>query len=266
MHRARSIRVEAVVLRHSEWGEADRMLTLFTLELGKVRALAKGARKARSRKAGHIEPFTRCSLQLARGRDILLVTQADTVEPYNALREDLILITHASYVVELLDRFTYEEGENRAIYRLLVDTLARLNLCGIDDPGIERYEPDLIVRYYEIRLLDLVGFRPQLFNCANCGEEIKAQDQFFSAEAGGVLCPKCGGKTTAARPVSMQALKYMRHFQRSSFGQAARARANLITHREMESLMQYYLTYLLERALNTPAFLRRLRLDKAGNH
>jgi DNA repair protein RecO (recombination protein O) len=96
MHRARSIRVEAVVLRHSEWGEADRMLTLFTLELGKVRALAKGARKARSRKAGHIEPFTRCSLQLARGRDILLVTQADTVEPYNALREDLILITHAS--------------------------------------------------------------------------------------------------------------------------------------------------------------------------
>jgi DNA repair protein RecO (recombination protein O) len=250
------------VLRHSDWGEADRLLTLFTLEMGKVRALAKGARKPRSRKAGHLEPFTRSTLQLARGRDILLVTQADTLEAYTALRDDLLLITYAAYVIELLDRFTYEEGENRALYKLLVSTLARLD--DQDASAKSFFSPDLVVRYYEMRLLDLLGFRPQMFQCAGCGEDIQPQDQFFSAEAGGVLCPNCGPKNAGARHISLLALKYMRHYQRSSFSEAARAQPGALTYREIETLMQYYLTYLLERGLNTPAFLRRLRQEKAG--
>jgi len=80
-----------------------------------------------------------------------------------------------------------------------------------------------------------------------------------------VLCPNCGLRTPGVRNVSVQALKYMRHFQRSSFNEAAQAQPSTITNREIESLMQYYLTYLLERGLNTPAFLRRLRQEKAGN-
>src|SRR5512135_827009 len=127
-NRERSVRVEAVVLRHSDWGEADRLLWLYTRELGKVRAVAKGVRKPRSRKAGHLEPFTRVSLQLARGRDLLIITQAEMSEAFSSLRDDLLLATYAAYVVELLDRFTYEEGENRELFRLLSDTLSRLAL------------------------------------------------------------------------------------------------------------------------------------------
>ena len=131
----RSFRVDAVVLRHSDYGEADRLLTLYTRQLGKTRAVAKGARKIASRKAGHIEPFTHVKLQLAKGRDMLILTQADTVDAYQPLREDLILTTHASYVLELLDRFTYQdETENSAIFRLLTDTLSRLALKA--DPWI----------------------------------------------------------------------------------------------------------------------------------
>ncbi len=116
----RSFRVDAVVLRHSDYGEADRLLTLYTRQLGKTRALAKGARKIASRKAGHIEPFTQVKLQLAKGHDMLILTQADTVDAYQPLREDLILTSHASYVIELLDRFTYQDDtENSAIFRLL---------------------------------------------------------------------------------------------------------------------------------------------------
>src|SRR3989304_8567556 len=106
----RSFRVSAVVLRHSDYGEADRLLTLYTRQLGKTRALAKGARKIASRKAGHIEPFTHVKLQLAKGRDMPLVTQADTVDAYLPLREDLVLTSQAAYVLELGDRFTYKEG------------------------------------------------------------------------------------------------------------------------------------------------------------
>src|SRR5512136_3161070 len=112
--RMRSQRVEAIVLRHSDWGEADRLLWLFTRELGKLKAVAKGIRKPRSRKAGHLEPFTRVELLLAQGRDLFIITQAEAKDAYLALREDLVRVGYASYVIELLDRFTFEEGENLA--------------------------------------------------------------------------------------------------------------------------------------------------------
>lgn len=247
----RSFRVEAVVLRHVDYGEADRLLTLYTRQLGKTRGLAKGARKIASRKAGHIEPFTHVKLQLAKGRDMFVVTQADTVDAYLPLREDLILTSQAAYVLELLDRFTYEdETENSAIFRLLTDTLSRL---------ASQLDPWLVIRYYEIRLLDHLGFRPQLFECANCGREVKPEDQFFSFSAGGVICPRCGQGLRHIHNVSVETLKYLRHFQRSSYAEASRARPSPEVQREAESLMQGYFTYLLERELNTPGFLREIR-------
>jgi DNA repair protein RecO (recombination protein O) len=252
----RSFRVEAVVLRHSDWGEADRLLTLYTRELGKVRAIAKGVRKVTSRKGGHLEPFTRVKLQLARGRDLLIVTQADMIEPYLPLREDLVKTGYAAYAAELLDRFVYEEETaNPAVFRLLTETFARL---------VEYSDPWLPVRYFEMRLLDHLGFRPQLFSCANCEKEIKAENQFFSAEQGGVLCPQCGRVSPGARSVSVEALKYMRHFQRSSYTEAQRARPASDVQREIEDLIQYYLTYLLERELNTPKFIKRIKHEGGG--
>jgi DNA repair protein RecO (recombination protein O) len=247
------MRVDAVILRHSDWGEADRMLWLFTRQMGKVRAIAKGIRKPRSRKSGHLEPFTQSALLLAWGRDLYIVTQAEAINTHMALREDLTRMGYASYIIELLDRFTYEEGENRPLYRLLIDTLSRLE---------EEANPAIAVHYYEVRLLDLIGFRPQLFNCIECGNEIKPEDQYFSAERGGILCPKCGKQVSGARPISLRALKVLRHLQRSPYAEAKRAPLTTETDRELENLMEHYLTYHLERRLNTPVFLRRVRADR----
>lgn len=251
----RSQRVEAIVLKHSDFGEADRLLTLYTRELGKVRAIAKGARKARSRKAGHIEPFTRVSLLLAQGRSLHIVSQAEAQDNHAALHEDLVALGYASYVVELLDKFTYDEDEHRGLYRLLRDTLPRLN-HGTD--------VEVAVRYYEVRLLDLLGFRPELHHCLNCKREIQAEDQFFSTQQGGVLCPNCGRDVPPAHPISMLALKYLRHFQRSTYPQASRVKIDERVRLELETLMNHYLTYLLERSLNSPRFLRRMRNEARG--
>jgi len=250
MKEARSFRVEAVVLRHADWGEADRLLTLYTREKGKLRAIAKGARRLKSRKAGHLEPFTRVTLQLARGRDLLIVTQADTVDAYLPLRDDLMRTGYAAYVVELLERFTYEEEiADASLYRQLTDTLNRIATL-----------PDswLAVRFYEVRLLDALGFRPRLFRCASCGADIQAENQFFSAAAGGVLCRRCGAGLPGAWEVTMEALKYLRHFQRSSFNEASRARPAGDVQREVELLMQRYFTFLLERELNSPGFIKQV--------
>lgn len=248
--RERSFKVEAIVLRHSDWGEADRLLSLYTQSMGKVRAIAKGVRKLQSRKAGHLEPFTRVNLLLARGRDMFIITQAETLDAHQPLRENLERLGYAAYIVELLDQFTFEEDVNITLYRLLAESLGRLDTFP---------DPALVVRYYEVRILDLLGFRPQLFRCVSCQAEVKPEDQYLSAEMGGVLCPRCGAVTPGAQPISMTALKYLRHFQRSSFQEAGRVRLSPGINKEMEMLVENYLTYHLERGLKSPAVIRRLR-------
>lgn len=246
----RSLRVEAVVLRHQDWGEADRLLVLFTRQAGKLRVVAKGVRRIKSRKAGHIEPFTRVALMLAKGRDFWIVTQAEAQDSYLPIRESLIKTGYASYVVELVDRFTSEEDPHVQVYQLLVDTLQRIS---------SEEDAFTALHYFEIRLLDWVGFRPQLFECVRCGNEIQAEDQFFSAEMGGVLCPKCGPAMPFTRPVSMSVLKYLRHYQRSSYQDAQRAQVPVAVRSEIETLMNFYLVFLLERGLNSPHFIKEVR-------
>ena len=108
--------------------------------------------------------------------------------------------------------------------------------------------------------MDLLGFRPHLFECANCGEKIQAVDQFFSPAAGGVLCPKCGAGLPGVWSVSVQALKYFRHLQRSTYAEAERARRpGQDVQNELETLIQKYLTYLLERGLNSPDFIQQIK-------
>ncbi len=245
-----SFRVHAVVLRHSDFGEADRLLTLYTRERGKLRALAKGARKLVSRKAGHLEPFTHVALQLAEGRDLTLITQAETIRAFSGINASLEKTGNAAYAVELLDRLMYEDGRgDPSVFRLLTETLSRVET-----------EASLwaAVRFYEMRLLDYAGFRPQLFECANCAREILPEDQYFSFAAGGAICPRCGEGIPNLKRVSLETLKYLRHFQRSNYREAARAAPPAETRAEVEALTQGYFAYLLERQLNAPQFIKRV--------
>ncbi len=246
----RSFRVEAVVLRHKEIGEADRLLWLYTRQLGKLRVVARGARKLLSRKAGHLEPLTQASLQLARTRTLPLITQAETIAAHFSSCTDLVRLGRALYALELVMRSTPEEEPNPALYHLLVQTLSRLQAAA---------EQRVPLRYFELRLLDQLGFRPQIFSCVQCGAAVQPEDQYFGLLAGGVLCPRCGEGQDHVRPVSVDALRYLRHFQRSTYAEARRARPTEAVHAEMEALMQAYFSYLLERRLNTPEFLRRIR-------
>jgi len=248
--RERLYRTEAVVLRRGDFGEADRILTAYTPEHGKLRLVAKGVRKVRSRKAGHLEPFTRVELQIARGHDLDVITQAQALDLHTGLHRDLERFGYAAYVVELMDRFTVQEGESRGLYRLLVDTLDRLS---------EPFEPAAVVDYYQLRLLDLLGYRPELFRCLGCGAEVRPEDQHFSAAAGGVLCPACGPRRQEARRLSLASLKVLRHFQRSSFTHALAPRVRFEVLDEAGIVLEAYVSYLLERRLQSPAFVRQIR-------
>lgn len=253
MSRERTFRSEAIVLRRTDFGEADRLLTLYTREFGKLTAVAKGARKPQSRKTGHVELFMCSKFLFAKGRgDIDVITQAEMVAGYAELREDLVRATYASYVVELLDRFTVEHDHNSHIYELLANGLGWL--ATTDDLL-------LIARFYELRLLGLAGFRPQLFQCVVSGEPILEEDQFFSAELGGLLRPDYQEQDRRALPITAVSVKVLRYLQTRPWETVAALRLKRPLHGELEAIMHHYLTYILERNLKSVDFLYRLRRE-----
>ena len=249
-HRERVYRTQAVVLRRTDFGEADRLLTVFTPERGKLRLVAKGARKPSSRKSGHVELFSRGQFMVAVGRELDIVTQAETLEPFLPLREDLERTTYAYYVSELADAFTAERDENGPLYRLLVEAYGWL--CADDDLA-------LIARYYELHLLGLVGFQPQFFACVGCRNPLEPEVSYMSAADGGILCAKCGRNWTGATEVSVNALKVLRFLQSRDWETCRLLRLSPVTHAEVERLMSAYLTYHLERKLKSVDFIHRLR-------
>ncbi len=250
-NRDRSIRTEGIILRRRDFGESDRILVLFTRKLGRVSGIAKGARNPSSKISGHIELFMRSSFLISRGRNLQLITQAEIIEPYDGLRKDLRGIGMGSYLVELVDAFTYEEGSNLPLYDLLVVTLEALE---------RGEESSIVIRYYELHLLDLVGFRPELFICVECGKKITEQDQFISGELGGVVCPDCaaGAPSAGIRPISARVLKYLRHFQRSDLQSLLPLKISEDIEQGLAKTISYYLTHTLEGHLNSPDFISRI--------
>ena len=257
----RIFRTDAIILRRQDFGEADRLLTVFTPNHGKLKAIAKGSRKPAGRTTGHVELYTRVKMMIAHGRELHVVSQAELTEPYLALRENLERGAYANYVVELLDHFSEAEEVNMSLYRLLDATLA--HLC---DPQVDLR---LLTRYYELKALELVGFQPALFNCAIGQEEIVAQDQFFSVMEGGVVCPLHAKTGKFISPLNLTTLKTLRYLQTRDYDVIKVLRVDEVLHMELERTLQNYIVHVLERRLKSVDFIRRLRrhghADYAGD-
>jgi len=253
--RQRLYRVIAIVLKRRDQGEADRLLTVLTRDRGKVTLLAKGVRRPASRKAGHIEPFTQVDLLIAKGKSLDLVTQAETVEAHRALREDLWRSTWAYYVAELADAFTVDEDPQALLFELVAETLDRLNRG--DDPA-------LAVRYYEVHLLGLVGYQPQLFRCVACDALLQPEVNFLSIERGGVFCPKHGAHLVDTLALPVNVLKVLRYLQTRDWAQVAQLQLSPGINGQLETVLEWYIVYHLERTLRSATFLARLRKQLAN--
>ena len=246
----RLYRTDAIILRRSDFGEADRLLTVFTPERGKLRLLAKGVRKITSRKAGHVELFMLTDMLVAQGRTWDIISQAEIVESYRALREDLDKTSHAYYLGELIDRFTEEHDPNAPLFELLAVTLAHLS---------HSEEPFMALRYFELHLLSLTGFQPQLYFCLACNEALEPVENFFHYADGGTLCPEHGRVRANAEPLPLPVLKVLRFLQTEPWEKVARLQLTPTTQQQVENLLLNYITFLLERRLKSVDFLKKLR-------
>lgn len=253
----RVYKAPAIVLRQRRLGDADKILTLYSANLGKFDAVAKGVRKSKSRLAGHVEPLTQATFLLAKGKSLDIVTQVETIESFQPLRDDLDRLSRALYACELLDKFTEPHAENFGLYRLLLDTLRRLmTATDVDTP----------LRFYEMSLLQDAGYAPELEECVVCRERLHAETNYWSAAGGGVVCPNCRIDESAVRPLSPNAVKLLRLLLHRRFADVARISIDGGLASELERSLGEYVRWVLERDVRSAAFIdtvRRRRIPRA---
>ncbi len=245
-------RTDAVVLRRHDLGEADRIITLYSEQLGKVRAVAKGVRRPTSRLGGHLELFTHCRLMLARGRNLDIITQVETVEPFLGLREDLWRAGLAYYVAELVDRLTEDRTENAALFRLMVTTLHRL---------ADERRASLALNHFELQALCLLGYRPELYVCVSCRQPLQPVENAFSAASGGALCPTCRRTDASATSISPNSLKVLRLHVADDWPTITRLRLEPSLSGEIEAAIRAYGQYVAETRLKSADFVSSLRRE-----
>jgi DNA repair protein RecO (recombination protein O) len=264
---SRSYQTQGIVLKQTKLGEFDKIVTIYTPEFGKLRAVAKGACRPRSKLGGNVEPLTHSLMLLAKGRNLDIVTQSQTIDGFLALKSDLWRMACGLYVLELIDSFTVEGGENRPLFDLLLDILQQLS------------EPDsneTALRYFELHLLHYLGYRPQLRRCVSCDSPLKPVVNFFSPSKGGLLCPHCHSEedrryeqietipTRPSSPLSVQALKVLRLWQSSDYATSRRVKVKPELSRELEQVLSEYIRYIVQRELKSLTWLRELRKETAS--
>ncbi len=248
MTRQRLYRTPAVILKRMDLGEADRIVTLYSRDVGKIRAVAKGVRRTTSRSAGHLEPFTLSDVMFAVGRELDVISQADTLEAFRQVREDLVLTAHAYYLAEVVDLLTEDRMENRAVFDALVEGLRDL---------ADNADSRLVLIIFHLRLLEALGYRPELRECVSCRATIEPDRNQFSPQVGGVLCPGCGPRESTAHAVGTSALKLLRFLQQTEGRRPVSVPPPV--GREAEGLLRNYAEHIVERRMRSPALIARVQ-------
>jgi DNA repair protein RecO (recombination protein O) len=268
------LKTPAITLKSRKWGEADRIVTFYTLRFGKLRGVARGARRIKSRFGSALEPFVHCDLNLFEkyGDPLFRVTQADIRETFPTLREDLALMAGAARMVNLVAAVTAEGDPGPRIFGTLLSGLRALQVGG--DPG-------LTTLLFQITLLGQTGFRPQTDHCAACGASFDqgghAGPGQFSPVSGGLVCASCTGRyRDRCLPMSAGAVAFIRQALCWAPAVAARLKATGQVRAELEAVVESYVTIVVGKRLppvdflaaegREPAYRAAGVLERAGSH
>ena len=231
---------QGIILRTMRLGEADRIVTVFTQGSGKVRAVAKGVRKTKSKFGGRLEPFTHVDLLLYRGRELDIVTQCETLTSFRGIREDYLRFAAGEAILEATDRVAEDRERNVRQFMLLLGALRALSAGD---------EPASVVDAYLLRTASLAGFRPHLRACASCGRP--GPHERFSVAQGGLVCETC--RTATAVRVGEATVPYLTHLLEQEWTIDATDDAR----REGSGLVRAYVEFHFDRPLRAWAHVPR---------
>jgi DNA repair protein RecO (recombination protein O) len=242
---------DAIVLRRLDYGEADRILTLLTREHGKLAAIAKGSRRAKARSGSGLDLFTRSQMMLAKGRNLDVVAQSERRGDTRNISGDLQRTAYACLVAEVADKVLEDRHPVDDVFELVASTLDRLNAS-------ER-SARADAAWFLMRILELLGYQPQLADCPGCNEALSQAAGWFSPLLGGVLCARCGAHDQAGSPVSANGLKVLRVMAAGDGALYDRLRLSPELLQEVEAALEAQLEYHLDRRLKSLEFIHSVR-------
>jgi DNA repair protein RecO (recombination protein O) len=242
---------DAIVLRRLDYGESDRILTLLTREHGKLAAIAKGARKSRTRMGSSLDLFGRSRMMLAKGANLDVVAQVELRGDVRHINGDLERTAYSCLVAEVVDKVLEDRHPVDDVFELVVETLGRLN-------SPERL-PRADSSWFVMRILDLLGYMPQLHTCAGCGSPLPEAVSWFSPLLGGVLCARCAGHNQSGSALSVNGLKVLRLMAADEADLYDRLRLPVELLAEIEAALEAQLEYHLDRRLKSLDFIRSIR-------
>lgn len=238
----------AIVLRRQQSGEAAKIITFFTRRFGKLRAIARGVRKTTCRYGSGMEVFSHNDiiLYMKENKTFSTVTQCSIIESFQDIREDLYRFASATYIVELIDEIVKEREVNLRLFNFLLATLRYLH----------KESPLAVLTFFQMHLLNLTGFRPQINHCVGCRFPIKPPFIYYSVEKGGILCAQCYKRNNKAIQVSPEHLLFLRQLQLSSI---PLIEGNL-SHFQKKTwqLLHFHLIHLLGKEIKSREFLERI--------
>lgn len=216
------VKTDAIVLSAMKYRETSKIVRLYTREFGKVSVIAKGARDTKSKFRSALEPMNRvaCVIYKNENRELQLLSQCDVVESFRHLSEDMEKMHAAMTAIELVTVVTHDEEANEPLFSLLVEMLETVN-SATNNATIALY-------YFEMQLAGILGFKPELNQCSNCGRETNSEtSKGFSMSSSGVVCSECSENVGAANMISAGTLKVLQRLQQAA---------------ELESVMNIHLS------------------------
>ena len=238
---------EGIVIRSTDYGETNKIVTLYTKEFGKIGVMARGAKKPNSRFSAVTQLFHYGTYLFQGSRGLGQLQQAETIESFRSIREDIFLTAYAAFIAELLDKGTEERKPSSSLYDLFY-----LSLHSLD----EGYDPEVIMNIVELKMLHVFGFAPELDRCVNCG----AQDGTFSfsVREGGLLCHRCEHIDPYRMKISPAIIRLLRVFYYMDLNRLGTISIKEETKQEIRKVLDAYYGEYLGVELKTKRFLKQM--------
>ncbi|MEW5908421.1 MAG: DNA repair protein RecO [Thermodesulfobacteriota bacterium] len=247
----------AIVLHRAAYGDFDLILTLYTLESGKLTAIAKSAKKSIRRFAGALEPFSLLNVVLREGKGMPVLQEAGLTEPFGKIREAILKTAYAAYWAEIVKNWSEEGHEQASVFNLLVTVLRAL------DGRISGEE--VLSIFFQVHFLKLAGLLPNIHICRVCHldlEKIKTDTVIFHIAKGGIICDRCHRAESRIDSISKGSLKQLKWIEKSDLPKALRVRFSPLNLKESRDLLEGFISHHLGRRFQSLRVLRQIRCEE----
>lgn len=250
---ANTFRTQSIVIKKEPWREFDRLYTLYTLEAGKIQAIARGSRRSLSRMAGHLEPFLITDVMIARGRQIDKLAGSEEVRNYRNLDSSVEKVAFLSYCFEVLDELTSYAQPDRRVYNLAQELLEIA-----EQNQLSRERNFLLARVFVLKLLSALGYEPELYNCLECKRKVGQEGVYFNSTRGGIVCSECytrlGNQPLSQIVVIEPVLSTLRKVHENDLSGFLELYILPVAIKPLDIIIDEFLKYHLDRELQSEAY------------